>query len=104
MLHREAVIACLRAGGFSILGAAHVFSLVDSYLYGFVLQELSMPIRDREALEDVGGAIAASLPVEVFPAMAEMLGYALSTDYAFGDEFEIGLGAVLDAAARLRES
>ncbi len=104
MLHREAVIGCLRAGGFSIRGAAHVFSLVDSYLYGFVLQELSMPIRDRDALEDVGGAIAASLPVAQFPAMAEMLAYVLTSDYAFADEFAVGLRAVLDAAGRLRES
>lgn len=39
--HHDAVIGSLRAGGFSIAGTVHAFSVLDSYVYGFVLQELS---------------------------------------------------------------
>src|SRR5688572_16957336 len=43
--HHDAVIGCLRAGGFSIAGAAHAYSVLDSYLYGFVLQSTNIPIQ-----------------------------------------------------------
>src|SRR5450756_2219867 len=37
--HHDAVLGSLRAAGFSLEMAAHVYSLLDSYLYGFALQE-----------------------------------------------------------------
>src|SRR5687767_3202180 len=41
--HHDAVIGSLRAGGFTVAMAAHAFSLLDSYVYGFALQEASLP-------------------------------------------------------------
>src|SRR5215211_4748909 len=41
--HHDAVIGTLRAAGFSIQLAAHAYSALDSYTYGFALQELSLP-------------------------------------------------------------
>jgi hypothetical protein len=35
--HHDAVLGSLRQGGFSIEGAAHAFSALDSYIYGFAL-------------------------------------------------------------------
>ena len=43
--HHDAVIGCLRDAGFSLQLAAHAFSALDSYIYGFALQEQSLSIR-----------------------------------------------------------
>ena len=32
--------------------AAHAFSLIDSYIYGFVLQEVNLPFDDSDDLEE----------------------------------------------------
>ena len=46
--HHNAVIGSLREGGFSIQMAAHAFSALDSYIYGFALQEATPALgRDR---------------------------------------------------------
>src|SRR3954468_19522234 len=46
----EAGIAALRQGGFSVMLAAHAISAVDSYVHGFVLQEVNLPFRDESEL------------------------------------------------------
>ncbi|MGH9122767.1 MAG: TetR/AcrR family transcriptional regulator C-terminal domain-containing protein, partial [Acidimicrobiales bacterium] len=37
--HHDAVIGCLRGSGFSLELAAHAYAALDSYIYGFALQE-----------------------------------------------------------------
>src|SRR4029079_19829088 len=46
--HHDAVIGCLRDAGFSIELAAHAFSVLDSYIYGFALQERGLPFPTPE--------------------------------------------------------
>ena len=45
--HHDAVIGSLRGAGFSIVLTAHAFSVLDSYIYGFALQEATLPFDDR---------------------------------------------------------
>ncbi|MBB1246459.1 TetR/AcrR family transcriptional regulator C-terminal domain-containing protein, partial [Streptomyces durbertensis] len=54
--HHNAVLGALRAAGFSVPRAVSAFSLIDSYLYGFVLQETSLPFKGRAELEEVAPA------------------------------------------------
>ncbi|MBB1262426.1 TetR/AcrR family transcriptional regulator, partial [Streptomyces alkaliterrae] len=54
--HHNAVLGTLRAAGFSVPEAVHAFSLIDSYLYGFVIQETSLPFKNRAELDEVGTA------------------------------------------------
>ncbi|MBA2557348.1 MAG: TetR/AcrR family transcriptional regulator, partial [Chloroflexi bacterium] len=44
--HLDAMIGCCRRAGFSVPMAAHAVSLIDSYIYGFVLQEVNLPFDD----------------------------------------------------------
>src|SRR5215467_11850699 len=46
--HHDAVLACLRQAGFSVEMTAHAYSLLDSYIYGFALQEASLPFDTPE--------------------------------------------------------
>ena len=41
--HHDTVLACLRNAGFSLELTAHAYALIDSYVYGFALQEASLP-------------------------------------------------------------
>ena len=51
--HHDAVIGSLRGAGFSIEMAAHAFSVLDSYIYGFALQEASLPFDAAEETAEV---------------------------------------------------
>lgn len=96
--HHDAVLGVLRAGGFSTAMAAHAFSVIDSYLYGFVLQELSLPFGDRAELDEVATGILSGAPADEYPHLGELIAdHALRPDYAYADEFEFGLTLILDA-------
>ena len=102
--HHDAVLGCLLAQGFGLRGAGTAFALLDAHLYGFMVQEVSLPFdgeADLAALgaEILGPEVRAAYPH--FTAFAE--GRALQPGYSFGDEFELGLDLVLGALDGLRE-
>jgi AcrR family transcriptional regulator len=101
--HHDAVIGVLRGGGFDLAGAASAFSLLDSYVYGFVLQERSLPFTSTEELGDVAGGIRAAIPADAYPHLTAMIAdHALQPGYDHAGEFAVGLGLLLDALERLR--
>jgi hypothetical protein len=101
--HHDAVLGILRHAGFSIDMAAHAFSVLDSYIYGFALQESSLPFETSEELAEVAGAIMANLPVDEYPHFTEMaVEHALQPGYDYADEFEFGLDLILDGIERAR--
>ncbi|QES24348.1 TetR family transcriptional regulator [Streptomyces venezuelae] len=96
--HHDAVIGALRTAGFSVRMTAHAVSVVDSYLYGFVLQELSLPFTGSDELDEVAGAILHDMPAETYPHLAELATeHVLAPGYDYADEFAFGLALVLDA-------
>jgi AcrR family transcriptional regulator len=99
--HHNAVLGCLRRGGFSVTLAAHAISVIDSYIYGFVLTEQRLPLQAGESVEDYVAELA--MVDERFPYLVEMVNEMIvGQDYAYGNEFDHGLELILDAlAARL---
>ncbi len=66
--HHDAVIGSLRAGGFSVPMAAHAFSALDSYIYGFALQEATLPLGDsEEETVEVAQMMMAQVPADDVP-------------------------------------
>ena len=51
--HHDTVIATLRQAGFSAELTAHAYALIDSYVYGFALQEAALPFQGPESDGDV---------------------------------------------------
>lgn len=95
--HHDAVIGCLRRGGFSIEMTAHAYALIDSYLYGFVLQEANLPATGGDDLADLAEAIIDPLPAEEYPHLTELTAeHVLQPGYDFGNEFAFGLDLILD--------
>ncbi|GIG66503.1 TetR/AcrR family transcriptional regulator [Phytomonospora endophytica] len=96
--HHDTVLGVLRAGGFSVAMAAHAFSLIDSYLYGYVLQELSLPFSGPGDLDEAAGDLVRQMPEGVYPHLAEMaVRHVLAEGYDYGEEFDFGLTLILGA-------
>jgi Tetracyclin repressor-like, C-terminal domain len=99
--HHDAVLGCLRDAGFSIELAAHAFSVLDSYIYGFALQERSLPFATPEETAELAQDILADLPADTYPHLAELTAqHVLQPGYDYGNEFEFGLDLILDGLER----
>jgi hypothetical protein len=100
--HHDAVLGTLRRAGFSVEMAAHADSLLDSYIYGFALEEAALPF-DRDTAPEVAEAILARFPPDEYPYLAELTReHVLRPGYDYGDEFEFGLELILDGLERRR--
>jgi AcrR family transcriptional regulator len=95
--HHDAVIGYCRNAGFSIEMAAHAFSLLDSYIYGFVLQEVNLPFNDQDDLGEMVETIMPNLSPDDYPHLLELTTeHVLQPGYSYGNEFDYGLGLILD--------
>jgi AcrR family transcriptional regulator len=90
-------IGSFRESGFSVQAAAHAISAVDSYVHGFVLQEVNLPFRNESELAAMTGAIMDEFPRSDFPYLFELtIEHVLRPGYEYGNEFDVGLEVVLD--------
>lgn len=95
--HHDAVLGCLRAAGFSVAMAAHAFSALDAYIYGFVLQEVNLPFSGTAETHDVAGEMLEAFPADEYPHLVELtVGHVLQAGYDYADEFAFGLDLILD--------
>jgi AcrR family transcriptional regulator len=98
--HHDAVLGCLRRAGFSVELTAHAYSLLDSYIYGFALQEASLPFGSGEEAAQVAEQISAQFASGQYPYLTEIATeHVLRPGYDYGDEFVIGLDLILDGLA-----
>ena len=103
MRHHDSVLGSLRAAGFTLDLAAHAYSLMDSYIYGFALQQTNLPLDTSQNAARVAQDILRQLPADDYPHLAEMIiEHAMKPGYAYADEFEFGLDLILDGLESLR--
>jgi AcrR family transcriptional regulator len=101
--HHDAVIGRLRAAGFSMEMAAHAYSVLDSYIYGFALTRMNLPFQTGEEVADVAHEMLAPFPVGEYPNLVEYITeHAMQPGYDYGNEFEYGLDLVLAGLERSR--
>jgi AcrR family transcriptional regulator len=100
MRYTDAVIGSLRAGGFSVAMTAHAFLLLDSYIYGYVVQELSFVPPDTSEQPETTSPPAS----DEYPHLAEMATeYVTGPGHDYSDEFEFGLDLILDGLEASRD-
>ena len=100
--HHDQVIGTLRRAGFSVEQAAHAYSLLDSYIYGFALQEASLPFNTGEDTAALAQTIMAGFPAGEYPHLAELtVQHVLQPGYDYGNEYEFGLDLILDGLQTL---
>ena len=99
--HHDTVIGCLRQAGFPVAQAAHAYSLLDAYSYGFALQEASLPFDTPEETTELAQEIMAGFPADAYPHLTELaVQHVLQPGYDYGDEFQFGLDLILDGLER----
>ncbi len=95
--HHDAVIGCLRSGGFSLEMTAHAYAVIDAFIYGFALQEANLPAIDGDDMADLAQSITAAMPEGAYPHLVEFTTeHVLQPGYDFGREFDFGLDVILD--------
>lgn len=100
--HHDAVLGSLRGAGFSIELTAHAYSVLDSYVYGFALQEPSLPFETTEETALLAQSIMARFAAGQYPHLTELtVEHVLKPGYDYGAEFEFGLDLILDGLERL---
>ena len=104
MRYPDAVIGILRRADFSIEMAIHAFFILDSYIYGFAVQEKNLPSGTPEELAGMSEVILRELPAGEYPHLHEaIVGHVLARGFDYADEFEFGLDLILDGLERLRD-
>ncbi|HWO44711.1 MAG TPA: TetR/AcrR family transcriptional regulator [Methylomirabilota bacterium] len=94
--HHDTVLATLRKAGFTVVMAAHAFSVIDGYVYGFALQQINIPLQTPEQVAEVGEGILRQL-AGTYPHLAEMITeHAMKAGYDYAEEFQFGLDLILD--------
>jgi AcrR family transcriptional regulator len=102
--HHDAVLGCLRRAGFPVALTAHAYSILDAYIYGFALQEASLPFDTPEETAEVAAEIMDAFPADAYPHLTELaVEHVLQPGYDYGDEYAFGLELILDGLERLAD-
>jgi AcrR family transcriptional regulator len=99
----DSVLGVLRRAGFSAAMALRAFSVLDSYAYGFVIQEKNLPAgsttEEREAVE----SFFRQLPADEYRHLAEIVvNVAMKSGFDYENEFAFGLDLLLKALESIR--
>ena len=92
----DRMLGILRSAGFTIGDAVHAIWLLDSFVYGHVIQETSLSLRETQSTaqdpaQDKGGD---------YPYLVELLEQASRSEFSVDEEFGYGLERILDALER----
>jgi AcrR family transcriptional regulator len=103
--YADALLGLLRQAGFTVPAAYRAFLLVDSYLYGFIMQEANWP-SDAGEMAELATLVTAQSPLAEYPALAEAMSYTMAANARsngfYDAEFEHGLDMILDGLEQVR--
>lgn len=95
--HHDAVLGCFRRGGLSIELTAHAYAILDSYLYGFAMEEAMLPSGQSGELTDMAEEMLGAFR-EHYPHLYELTTlHVLRDGYNFGNSFEFGLDLIIES-------
>jgi hypothetical protein len=103
--YHDAGIGCLRAqAGLPIRTAIDAYNLMDSYLYGFALQETTLPGDIPATAEARRHELTTADPslASRFPHLIEVVEELGASGYDYTRQFERGLELILDGIEQLR--
>ena len=105
LAHHDAVLGCLRRGGLSLEMTAHAYALIDSFVYGFALQEANLPATSGADMTALAETIMDPVPDGAYPYLMEFTTqYVLEPGYDFRQEFEFGLDLILEGLHRAADT
>jgi AcrR family transcriptional regulator len=110
----DSLLCVLRVAGFSVAMAYHAALLIDSYVYGFTLQEVNWPFAAKEIPANVQ-AMQPLVPHGTYPYVAEVMRFIVESRAAsvsreehghsdYEAEFQFGLNLIVDGLERMRRA
>jgi AcrR family transcriptional regulator len=97
LAHHEAVLATLSRAGMSLPLMAHAYAILDSFIYGFAMEEANLAVQGGEASAELAEQISAAFDPVKYPHLVRLATeHVMRPDYAFGASFEYGLDLLLD--------
>lgn len=103
LAYHDAILGALRTAGFDDRLAMRAFSILDAYIFGFILEELNLSFDDDASLQKVGADLLRQM-AEAYPHLTQVTTNAMAQGYDQADEFQFGLDLILDALERQRDS
>jgi AcrR family transcriptional regulator len=103
--HHDDVLGWLRGAGLEPKDAVHAMSLLDSFMYGFALQQRTLALDTREDFQEAASRQAAQVDAlaERFPHLAEVVaGHVAAAGYDYLEELQFGLDLLIDGLSRFR--
>ena len=94
--HHDAMVAILLRAGFDGRGATRVYNLLDSYIYGFALQEATLPFSSPEEMASMSEQMLVAV-ADAYPHLATVQRELVGSGFDYADEFEAGLDIILGA-------
>jgi hypothetical protein len=87
-----------RVSGASFSGASavRIYNLLDSYIYGFALQEATLPFTSPEEMAEQSAQMLAAME-GAYPNLAAVQRDLVAAGFVYADEFEAGLDIILAA-------
>jgi hypothetical protein len=83
--------------------AAHAYSVLDGYIYGFALTKMNLPFESSDEIATVAHDMPQPFPVDEYPNLVAFLNeHVMKPGYDYADEFEYGLDLILDGLERVR--
>jgi hypothetical protein len=83
--------------------AIHTYSALDSYIYGFALQEQTLPFEATDRVGEASELILSHFPAGEYPYLAEtIVEHVGKSGYDYADEFEYALDLILEGVERRR--
>jgi AcrR family transcriptional regulator len=105
MRYMDAILGTFRAAGFSAGMTDHAYHAIESHIMGFTLWEVGMDLGTAEDLRRFAGQFLATFPADEYPHMAEHIEQHMKPrDIADPNEFEFGLGLIVDGLERTLEA
>ena len=98
-VHHNATMGCLREAGFPFRDAVHAYSVLDSYTYGFALQEKTIPFETPEEAAEMAEVTVGDMGDD-YPYLAEVVSEFSKSEFVHAEEFEFGLDLILDGLER----
>ena len=99
----DAVLGALHNAGFDSRLAIRGFSILDAYIYGFILQELGLAFDDDASLQEVGEDLMQQM-ADAYPHLTKATADTLSDGYDFAAEFRFGLDLIIEALQSVRDA
>lgn len=102
MRYLDTILGNLRSAGFSIENAAHAFWLLDSYVYGHVVQETALSLSASDEMTGSARSNLEETSMDELPHLLEIGKHAMRSGFSLESEFEFGLELILDALGEHR--